>query len=245
MPAGFKLSPIDFDKDVDAHMAAVTATGTLNPVSSVQVGTYVSGPIQAIHVDYNTPVRKGQLLARIDPWTAHALATQQYDNAPSMTDRLAALGVLVRGDAAQAHPALLHFRERYADNPLAMDKWFAVQTQLPGDRVLARVRALADDDAFTMKNPNRVNALFGSWARGNPDGFHRADGSGYQLLAERLGQLDALNPQIAARLATAFNGWQRLEPGRRAAARAAIESLAARAGLSRNLTEIVQSMLHG
>ena len=186
-----------------------------------------------------------ELLARIDPWTAHALATQQYDNAPSMTDRLAALGVLVRGDAAQAHPALLHFRERYADNPLAMDKWFAVQTQLPGDRVLARVRALADDDAFTMKNPNRVNALFGSWARGNPDGFHRADGSGYQLLAERLGQLDALNPQIAARLATAFNGWQRLEPGRRAAARAAIESLAARAGLSRNLTEIVQSMLHG
>jgi HlyD family secretion protein len=47
--------------------ASVTATGTVNPVSSVQVGTYVSGPIQAIQADYNTPVRRGQLLARIDP----------------------------------------------------------------------------------------------------------------------------------------------------------------------------------
>ena len=186
-----------------------------------------------------------ELLAHIDPWTAHAQATLQYDNAPSMTDRLAALSVLVRGNASQAHAALAHFRERYADNPLAMDKWFSVQTQLPGDLVVDRVRLLENDAAFTLKNPNRVNSLFGAWTRSNPDGFHRPDGSGYRLLAERLTQLDALNPQIAARMATAFNGWQRLEPGRRALARAAIESVAAKAGLSRNLDEIVQSMLRG
>ncbi len=139
---------------------------------------------------------------------------------------------------------MVHFRQRYADNPLAMDKWFSVQTQLPGELVPARVRALEADAAFTLKNPNRVNSLFGAWARNNPDGFHRADGTGYRLLAERLGQLDAINPQVAARLATAFNGWQRLEPVRRAAAKAAIATLAGQAGLSRNLTEIVQSMLH-
>ncbi|HET6553775.1 MAG TPA: aminopeptidase N [Dyella sp.] len=186
-----------------------------------------------------------ELLSRIDPWTAHALATLQYDNAPGMTDRLAALAVLVRGDAPQARAALTHFRARYADNPLAMDKWFSVQTQLPGALVLERVRMLEADPAFTLKNPNRVNALLGAWARGNPDGFHRPDGSGYQWLAERLKQLDAINPQIAARLATAFNGWQRLEPARRALARAAIDGMAAQPGLSRNLAEIVQSMLHG
>ncbi|WP_430392148.1 aminopeptidase N [Dyella sp. 20L07] len=186
-----------------------------------------------------------ELFARIDPWAAHSLATLQYDNAPSMTDRLAALAVLVRGNAPQAHAALLHFRERYADNPLAMDKWFSVQTQLPGDLVLDRVRALESDAAFTLKNPNRVNSLFGAWARSNPDGFHRQDGSGYQLLAERLVQLDSLNPQVSARLATAFNGWQRLEPTRRTTARSAITSLAGHSGLSRNLTEIVQNMLHG
>ena len=184
------------------------------------------------------------LLARIDPWTAHSLATLQYDNAPSMTDRLAALALLVRENAAQAAAALVHFRQRYADNPLAMDKWFSVQTQLPGEQVIERVHALEADAAFTLKNPNRVNSLFGAWARNNPDGFHRADGSGYRLLAERLGQLDAINPQVAARLATAFNGWQRLEPVRRTAAKAAIATLAGHAGLSRNLTEIVQSMLH-
>jgi aminopeptidase N len=185
------------------------------------------------------------LIASIDPWGAHALATLQYDNAPSMTDRLAALSVLVRGNASQAHAALLHFRERYADNPLAMDKWFSVQTQLPGDVVLERVQSLAQDAAFTLKNPNRVNALFGAWARGNPDGFHRVDGSGYRLLGERLRELDAINPQVAARLATAFNGWQRLEPSRHAAARSAIDTLAAQPDLSRNLGEIVRSMQHG
>ncbi|WP_201313803.1 aminopeptidase N [Dyella sp. EPa41] len=204
-----------------------------------------------LQLDANSQARRRlkrrvlELLARIDPWTAHAQATLQYDNAPSMTDRLAALSVLVRGNASQAHAALAHFRERYADNPLAMDKWFSVQTQLPGELVIDRVRVLEDDAAFTLKNPNRVNSLYGAWARSNPDGFHRPDGSGYRLLAERLKQLDALNPQIAARMATAFNGWQRLEPGRRALARAAIESVAAHAGLSRNLDEIVQSMLRG
>ena len=46
---------------------SVTATGTVNPVTTVQVGTYVSGPIMSINVDFNSPVKAGQLLARIDP----------------------------------------------------------------------------------------------------------------------------------------------------------------------------------
>lgn len=46
---------------------SVTATGTVNPVITVQVGTYVSGPITAIYADYNAPVKKGQAIAKIDP----------------------------------------------------------------------------------------------------------------------------------------------------------------------------------
>jgi len=88
-----------------------------------------------------------------------------------------------------------------------------------------------------------VQALFGALIRSNPSGFHRLDGAGYRFLAERLVKLDALNPQLAARLATAFNGWQRLEPQRRTAAHAAIAELAKQQGLSRNLTEIVESVL--
>ncbi|MEP6898214.1 MAG: aminopeptidase N C-terminal domain-containing protein, partial [Rhodanobacter sp.] len=165
--------------------------------------------------------------------------------APGMTDRLAALTVLVRGNAPQADAALTDYRERYAGNALALDKWFAVQAQLPGEPALARVMMLENDPAFTLRNPNRVQALLGAFVRGNPSGFHRVDGAGYRLLSERLVTLDALNPQVAARLATAFNGSQRLEPRRREAARAAIGELSGRNGLSRNLVEIVESMLGG
>ncbi|BDU19540.1 aminopeptidase N [Dyella sp. GSA-30] len=185
----------------------------------------------------------------LDLWSLvdnnHALiaAAAQCAHAPTMTDRLAALSVLVRSQAPQAADALARFRQHHAGDPLAMDKWFAVQAQLPGDAVLERVQSLANDPAFTLKNPNRVNALLGSWARGNPSGFHRADGAGYRYLAERLRELDALNPQVAARLATVLNGWRRLEPVRRDAARAAIAGLAEEGTLSRNLGEIVRSML--
>ena len=184
-----------------------------------------------------------ELLALLDSDQAHALAIRQYETAPGMTDRLAALGVLVRDRAPQASAALKDFRQRYADNPLAMDKWFAVQTQVPGEPALAIVLALEGDPAFTLKNPNRARALLGAFASNNPSGFHRTDGAGYRLLAERLAQLDALNPQIAARLATAFNGWQRLEPVRREAAHAALDGLAQRQGLSRNLSEIIGNVL--
>jgi len=185
-----------------------------------------------------------ELLELVDHTGACVLAEAQYLDAPGMTDRLAALAVLVRGNAPEAAPALLYFRERYADNALALDKWFAVQAQLPGDAALDRVLALENDPAFTLKNPNRVQALLGALVRSNPSGFHRVDGAGYRFLAARLVTLDALNPQLAARVATAFNGWQRLEPRRRVAARAAIAELAGHSGLSRNLTEIIDSVLN-
>jgi aminopeptidase N len=185
-----------------------------------------------------------ELLALIDADQAHALAARQYQAATGMTDRLAALGVLVRERAPQAAAVLADFRQRYADNPLALDKWFAEQAKVPGDAALASVMALESDPAFTLKNPNRARAVLGSFANSNPSGFHRTDGAGYRFFAERLMQLDALNPQISARLATAFNGWQRLEPVRREAARASLEKLAKHEGLSRNLNEIIGNVLH-
>jgi aminopeptidase N len=184
-----------------------------------------------------------ELLALLDPDQAHALAARQFQTAPGMTDRLAALGLLVRERAPQAGGALADFRQRYADNPLALDKWFAVQAQVPGEPALANVLALENDPAFTLKNPNRARALLGAFASTNPSGFHREDGAGYRLLAKRLTRLDALNPQISARLATAFNGWQRLEPLRREAAHAALVELASHKGLSRNLNEIIGNVL--
>jgi aminopeptidase N len=162
-----------------------------------------------------------------------------------MTDRLAALTTLATVDPDAAAPAFAHFRRRYEGNALALDKWFAVQAQLPGDTALARIQSLERDDAFTLKNPNRVQSLLGSFARANPSGFHRADGAAYRWLADRLVAIDALNPQVAARVATAFNGWKRLEPVRREAAHAVVAELASRKDLSRDLTDILARVALG
>lgn len=184
-----------------------------------------------------------QLLALCDAAAACDHAAAQYRKAPSMTDRLAALAVLARYDDARSVEPLAHYRTRYANDPLALDKWFALQAQLPGEGALARVQVLENDPAFTLKNPNRARALLGTFAGGNPTGFHRVDGAGYRLYAGRLLALDALNPQIAARLATAFNGWQRLEPVRRAQAQAVLRELDGnKTALSRNLAEILQRL---
>ena len=107
------------------------------------------------------------------------------------------------------------------------------------------MRALLDDPAFTLRNPNRVNALLGSFVRTNPTGFHRADGAGYRFLTAQLAELDALNPQVAARLATAFNGWKRLEPVRREAAHEALASFSPPEPVSRDLSDIAQRALEG
>ena len=184
-----------------------------------------------------------ELLALVDSPRAQALAATQFAGAPGMTDRLAALTVLARSDFNASAPMLAQFRARHEHDPLALDKWFALQAQLPGDATLPRVLMLEQDPAFSWTNPNRVNALLGTFVRNNPSGFHRADGAGYRLLSARLASLDPINPQLAARLATAFNRWHRLEPQRRSAAQAAISTLAARAGLSPNLSEILQRML--
>ncbi|MFA6232234.1 MAG: aminopeptidase N [Rhodanobacter sp.] len=186
-----------------------------------------------------------ELLSLSDPAAAATLAADQYRQAPGMTDRLAALATMLRIESPAAEDSLADYRQRYADNALALDKWFALQAQTtPGAAALECVLLLERDDAFTLKNPNRVQSLLGAFVRGNPSGFHRPDGAGYRLLVERLVTLDALNPQVAARLATAFNGWQRLEPVRREAARLAIAELAQREGLSRNLAEIIGNVLN-
>jgi aminopeptidase N len=180
-----------------------------------------------------------ELCGYADADTGHALAAAQFEQAKGMTDRLGALTCLLQFGAPQAQAALDAFRQRHAGNAIALDKWFAVQAQTPGETALARVETLTADAAFTLRNPNRVHALIGSFARGNRSGFHRSDGAGYRFLTARLLDLDALNPQTAARMATAFNGWQRLEPVRREQARRALAALAAQAPLSRDLADIL------
>lgn len=181
-----------------------------------------------------------ELLGFADEAEARALAHSQYHEANDMSDRLAALRCLLQSGDDEA---AADFRQRFEGQPLAMDKWFAAQAAVAGPQSLERVRELMRDPAFTLRNPNRVYALLGHYARANPTGFHRTDGEGYRFLTTQLAELDALNPQIAARLATAFNGWHRLEPGRRELAHQALAELSAQGGHSPNLGEIIDRAL--
>ena len=171
------------------------------------------------------------------------LAWNQYRDADNMTDRFAALRALVHGRADESNPALADFEQRFRADPLVMDKWFAVQVTRPSAEVVEQLDELAGHPAFSIRNPNKVRALIGSFALGNPIAFHRADGAGYRYLSERVAELDAINPQVAARLVAAFNRWRRLEPGRRSLMEAELRRLLELTGLSPDVGEIVTAAL--
>ena len=174
-------------------------------------------------------------------WTARALG--QYERADNMTDRFAALRALVHGGVEQASPALADFAERFADDTLVMDKWFAVQATCPDQTTADQLPELMKHPAFSLKNPNKVRSVIGSFAMANPVAFHRADGAGYALVGSVVAELDAVNPQVAARLVSAFNRWRRYEPGRAALMKAELERLAALRHLSPDVGEIVSAAL--
>jgi len=183
------------------------------------------------------------LLAAPGDASAIARAADQYETADNMTDRLAALATLSLHDVPQREEALDDFYRRFEDDALVIDKWFALQAAIPEAGTLARVRELTSHAAFSLGNPNRVRSLIGAFAQANPTQFNRADGAGYDFVADTVLALDAKNPQVAARLMTAFRAWRTLAPGRRAKAEATLKRVAQVSGLSRDLSDIVERTL--
>lgn len=135
------------------------------------------------------------------------------------------------------------FFERYRSYPLVIDKWFALQATVPSPDTLDRVVALMDNAAFSIRNPNRVRALIGSFAAANPVAFNRKDGAGYNFVADQVLELNKLNPQVAARMLGAFRSWKTLESARKALARKALERIAGAEGLSSDVADIVTRSL--
>ncbi len=175
-------------------------------------------------------------------------AYQRVKDAGTMTDRHGALVALIDAGSTLAEAALAHFQAQAAGDPLVLDKWFAVQAlasepeDTPGS-VLARVRSLTQHAGYSARNPNRARALLVNFCHFNPAAFHRADASGYAFWAERVLELDAINPQLAARLARALDRWRRLAEPWRSGAREAVQRLAAHADLSNDVREIVSRAL--
>ncbi|MGA8049521.1 MAG: aminopeptidase N C-terminal domain-containing protein [Burkholderiales bacterium] len=181
-------------------------------------------------------------LMELDTADIRALCYEQYAQSDNMTESFAALGFLANCDCIERDKALASFYSRWKDEPLVVDKWLAVQATSRLPDTLSRVRALLGHPAFDIKVPNKVYALIRPFAA-NHVRFHAADGGGYAFLADQVIALNALNPQVAARMARGFDRWRRFDPVRQAHAVAQLERVRDAEGLSRDVAEIVTKAL--
>jgi aminopeptidase N len=182
------------------------------------------------------------LLMELDEPAIRALCMKQFESADNMTDALAALSMLANCDCAERARALDAFYAKRKQEPLVVDKWLGVQSTSRLSSALAEVKRLMAHPAFNLRNPNKVYALIGGF-RGNQVRFHAADGAGYAFLADQVIALDAINPQVAARMARGFDRWRKFDAQRQAHARAALERIRSAEGASKGVLEIASRAL--
>ncbi|MFV1992981.1 MAG: aminopeptidase N, partial [Acidiferrobacterales bacterium] len=168
-----------------------------------------------------------------------ALCYEQFSQANNMTDQMAALAFLVQRDCPERQQALDEFYKQWQHEALVVNKWLALQASagLPG--ALDQVKALINHEAFSIKNPNNVRALIGSFAMRNAINFHAPDGAGYQFLADQVLALNDINPQVASRIVTAFSRWRKYDDNRQQRMGAQLERILAQPDLSKDVYEIV------
>jgi len=184
-------------------------------------------------------------LVRLDDPAMTALAAEQYAGADNMTDRMAALWALNDRATAERAEALDAFHTRYHEDPVVIDKWLTVQAMSSLPETLDHVRRLMEHPTFALTQPNKVRALIGAFCAGNPARFHASDGAGYRFLAEQVLALDAINPQVAARLATPLGRWRRYDDARQALMRAELQRILDAGSLSPDVYEIASKSLAG
>jgi aminopeptidase N len=170
---------------------------------------------------------------------------QRFKDAGNMTDRFNALNALVSSGHALAAQALARFHALFKDEALVIDKWFSLQAGAAdrGGDILPLVKQLMKHPDFSIKNPNRARSVIFSYCSANPGAFHRPDAAGYVWWSDRVIELDAINPQVAARLARALDRWSKLAEPYRSAAQEAIARVASRPDLSKDTHEVVTRAL--
>ena len=166
----------------------------------------------------------------------------QYKDAKTMTDRICALDLLENTQGESAEAALQDFYTRYADDMLVMNKYFSILAASERDGTIDRVRALENDPVYDRKVPNLVRSLIGVFAR-NYLHFHAPSGDGYRFVADKIIELDAINPQIASGLTGAFKLYEKMNPHNKPAMGKALNRILQTESLSKNVYEIVEKIL--
>ena len=170
-------------------------------------------------------------------------AKAHYEGATTMTDRVAALGVLTHMNSDVRAEAFEHFYNKFKDFPLVLDKWFSLQALSSQPGTIHDLKKLSQHHDFNIRNPNRTRALYASFAMNNPVIFHAADGSGYNFLTDAVLELNALNPQIAARLLTPMRGWRGYSEDRQALMKTCLQRILDQPELAPDVYEIASKSL--
>jgi len=208
------------------------------------------GPFKSDALDSGKRALKNlalSMLLEADPKIWAPMAVNQYQIADNMTDRYAALAALVIHGAKAASDCLTDFYSRFANDALVIDKWFALQSSRPPvdglELTLADVKRLRDHPAFKLNNPNRARSVIHAFCANNPASFHQPDGSGYAFWADSVLALDAINPQVAARLARALDRWRLFAQPYQDHMKAALERVSACQTLSPDVREVIGKAL--
>ncbi len=170
------------------------------------------------------------------------LCQQQFERADNMTDQMGCLSPIVNYRNSIRDHIVDDFYRQWQDTALVIDKWFSAQGSSYIDNALDTITPLFEHDAYTPDNPNRARSLLGSLI-GNSCAFHQTDGAGYHFIADRIMELDAVNPQVAARIGNAFVHWKKLLPAQGRLMRVEIERLLGCSRLSNDLNELLTTSL--
>lgn len=184
-----------------------------------------------------------EYLAAADNSASHDLAYSQFVSARSMTDRMAALTVIVNAQHPRKSECLERFFDQWKGEDLVVGKWFSVQATCRLAGTLDAVKRLTTHPAFDLHTPNHVRSLIGAFCQSNPSQFHAQGGEGYEFLADKVIVLNSINPQIAARMLTSLAAWKRFDPTRQQEMRRAIERVAKVGDLSPDVFEVASKAL--
>jgi aminopeptidase N len=182
-------------------------------------------------------------LSKLNSPDIHTLAQSQFENAKNMTDQMAALVAIVHNNHPAKAACLEKFYSQWQNEPLVIDKWFALQASSPAADAFEIVQNLRSHAAFDMKNPNRVRSLIGAFSQTNPVHFHAANGQGYAFLTDAILELNAINPQVASRMVTPLTAWRKAETARQLLMKSQLQRLIDTKDISNDVFELASKSL--
>ncbi len=183
-----------------------------------------------------------RFISRLETKEARKIPFKQFQKSTNMTDTLAALACLTNTECDEREEALTGFLDKWKDDSLVMNKWFAVQAISKLPNTVEKLHVLSQHPQFDPNNPNKVYSLYREFGR-NLSQFHRKDGEGYKFVSDKVIDLDGTNPQVAARIVGVFNQWKKFDSKRQELMKTELKRIVEKPGLSPNVYEIVSRNL--